>query len=61
MKKCKVKKEYQWVYRVKLTHYELRVLINVLNNERLRMKERGESTTEIRNGLLKLLDLLESF
>ena len=47
------------VYRIKLTDFEMRVLINILNEHRLKLKQDGKPIDEIDNLLLKVLDLYE--
>lgn len=47
------------VYRIKLTDFEMRVLINILNDHRLRLKQDEKPIDEIDNLLLKMLDIYE--
>ena len=47
------------VYRIKLTDFEMRVLINILNEHRLRLKQDGKPIDEIDDLLLKVLDVYE--
>ena len=47
------------VYRIKLTDFEMRVLINILNEHRLRLKQDGKPIDEIDDLLLKMLDIYE--
>lgn len=47
------------VYQIKLTDFEMRVLINILNEHRLRLKHDGKSVDEIDDLLLKVLDVYE--
>ena len=47
------------VYRIKLTDFEMRVLINILNEHRLKVKQDGKSVDEIDDLLLKVLDVYE--
>ena len=47
------------VYRIKLTGFEMRVLINILNEHRLRLKQDGKPIDEIDDLLLKMLDIYE--
>ena len=48
------------VYRIKLTDFEMRVLINILNEHRLKLNQDGKSVDEIDDLLLKVLDVYES-
>lgn len=48
------------IHRIKVSEFELRVAINALNEQRLKMKERGEDTTDLNDLILKLLDILEN-
>ena len=48
------------VYRIKLTDFEIRVLINILNEHRLKLKQDGRSIDEIDDLLLKMLDVYEN-
>ena len=54
-----MKKRKDTVYRLKLTNYEMRVMVNVLNDRRLRMKANGEDSTDVSDIILKFLDALE--
>ena len=47
------------VYRIKLTDFEMRVLINILNEHRLRLKQDGKPIDVIDDLLLKVLDIYE--
>ena len=47
------------VYRNKLTDFEMRILINILNEHRLRLKQDGKPIDEIDDLLLKVLDVYE--
>ena len=47
------------VYRIKLTDFEMRLLINILNEHRLRLKQEGKSFDEIDDSLLKMLKVYE--
>ena len=55
-----MKKSRPNVYRLKLTNFELRVMVNVLNERRLKMNANGEDTTDVSDIILKCLDALES-
>lgn len=46
-------------YRIKLTDFEMRLLINILNEHRLRLKQEGKSIDEIDDLLLKMLKVYE--
>ena len=48
------------MYRLKLTDFELRVMVNLLNDRRLRMKANGEDPTDVSDIILKCLDALEA-
>ena len=48
------------VYRVKLKDFQMRVLINVLNESRKAKIASGEQTDDITDLLLKLLDIAEN-
>ena len=48
------------IYRIKLTDFEMRILINILNEHRLRLKQDGKQIDEIDDLLLKALDIYES-
>ena len=52
-------KNRSYTYRLKLTDFELRVMVNVLNDRRLRMKANGEDPTDVSDIILKFLDALE--
>lgn len=47
------------VYRIKLTGYEIRVLINILNEHRVRRKQNGKPIDTIDDLLLKVLEVYE--
>lgn len=47
------------VYRIKLTDFEMRLLINILNEHRLRRKQGGKPIDKIDDLLLKVLDAYE--
>lgn len=47
------------VYRIKLTDFEMRVLISILNERRLKLKQEGEPIDKIDDLLLKTLDVYE--
>ena len=48
------------VYRIKLTNFEMRMLINILNEYRLKLKQDGKPIDEIDDLLLKVLDMHEN-
>ena len=48
------------IHRLKLTNFELRVMVNVLNERRLKMNANGEDPTDVSDIILKCLDALES-
>ena len=48
------------VYRVKLKDFQMRVLINVLNESRKAKIASGQQTDDITDLLLKLLDIAEN-
>ena len=47
-------------YRLKLTNFEIRLMVNALNASRLEMNANGEDSTDVSNMILKLLDILEA-
>ncbi len=47
------------VHKLKLTHYELRVLIDALNAKRLKQSASGIDNTATSNLLLRIIDVLE--
>ena len=47
------------IYRIKLTDFEMRVLINILNEHRLKLKQDGKPIDKIDDLLLKVLDVYE--
>lgn len=47
-----MKKTYEIQYRLKLTDFELRVMVNALNAYRLKQKEAGKDTTYLCNMIL---------
>ena len=47
------------VYRIKLNDFEMRVLINILNEHRFRLKQGGKPIDEIDDLLLKVLNIYE--
>ena len=55
-----MKKTYEIQYRLKLTDFELRVMVNTLNAYRLKQKEAGKDTTYLCNMILRMLDELDS-
>ncbi len=55
-----MKKNKSDVYRMKLTNFEIRLMVNVLNASRPEMNANGEDSTDISNMILKLLDILEA-
>ncbi len=48
------------VRKLKLTHYELRVLIEALNAKRLKQRASGTDNTAISGLLLRLIDIYEN-
>ena len=48
------------VRRLKLTHYELRVLIEALNAKRLKQRANGIDNTVTSGLILRFIDVLES-
>ena len=48
------------IHRLKLTNFELRVMVNVLNERRLKMNANGEDPTDVSDIILKCLDALEA-
>ena len=55
-----MKKNGEKRYRIGLTEYELRVMINALNAVRLERDGEGKDTSCLYALLLRLLDVLES-
>lgn len=55
-----MKQNYSVVRKLKLDHYEIRVLVDALNAKRLKQKASGIDTTETSSLILYLLDVLES-
>ena len=55
-----MKKSRPNVYRLKLTNFELRVMVRILNDRRLKMNANGEDPTDVSDIILKCLDALES-
>ena len=55
-----MKKNKTNIYRLKLTNFEIRLMVNALNASRLEMNANGEDSTDISNMILKLLDILEA-
>ena len=55
-----MKKNKSDVYRMKLTTFEIRLMVNALNASRLEMNANGEDSTDVSNMILKLLDILEA-
>ena len=53
-------KKRQNIHRLKLTNFELRVMVNVLNDSRLRMKVEGNDPEDVSDIILKCLDAPES-
>ena len=47
-------------YRLNLTDFEVRVMVRVLNDRRLKMNANGEDPTDVSDIILKCLDALES-
>ncbi len=48
------------IHRLKLTDFELCVMVKALNESRLRMKAEGNDPEDISDIILKCLDALES-
>lgn len=55
-----MKQNLSVVRKLKLDHYEIRVLVDALNAKRLKQKESGIDTTETSNLILYLLDVMET-
>lgn len=55
-----MKNGYVQVRKLKLTDFELRVLIDALNARRLKQKANGVDNTETSDLILRLLDILEA-
>lgn len=55
-----MKNGYTMVRKLKLTHFELRVLIDALNARRLKQKASGVDNTATSDLILRLLDILEA-
>ena len=55
-----VMKNYKIVHRIKLKDYDLRVLVNILNEARLRQRAKGENNSATCDLLLRCLDALEA-
>ena len=55
-----MKQNYSLVRKLKLDHYEIRVLVDALNAKRLKQKASGIDTTETSSLILYLLDVLET-
>ena len=55
-----MKNGYTQVRKLKLTDFELRVLIDALNARRLKQKANGVNNTETSDLILRLLDILEA-
>ena len=55
-----MKKNGEKRYRIRLTEYELRVMINALNAVRRKRKGEGKGTSCLCELLLRLLDVLEA-
>jgi hypothetical protein len=55
-----MKQNYSIVRKLKLDHYEIRVLVDALNAKRLKQKASGIDTTETSSLILYLLDVLET-
>ena len=55
-----MKRRYITVRRLKLTDFEIRVLIDALNARRLKQKASGVDNTATSYLILRLLDILES-
>lgn len=50
-------KTQEYIYRMKLTNYELRAYIAILNEHRLRLKADGKDTNTINDLILRFLDV----
>ena len=48
------------IHRLKLTDFELRVMVKALNDSRLKMKAEGNDPEDVSDIILKCLDALES-
>lgn len=57
---CSMKQNLSVVRKLKLDHYELRILVDALNAKRLKQKESGIDTAETSNLILYLLDVMEA-
>ena len=55
-----MKKSNEMRYRIRLTEYELRVMINARNAVRRKRKGEGKETSLLCELLLRLLDVLEA-
>ena len=55
-----MKKTYEIKYRLKLTDFELRVMVNALNAYRLKQKEAGKDTTYLCNMILSGIPIGEN-
>ena len=55
-----MKNGYKMVRRLKLTPFELRIIIDALNAKRLKQKANGMDNRETSNLILYLLDVLEA-
>ena len=55
-----MKNGYTMVRRLKLTPFELRIIIDALNAKRLKQKANGMDNRETSNLILYLLDVLEA-
>ena len=53
-------KNFRIVHRIKLKDYDLRVLVNILNEARLRQRAKGENNSTTCDLLLRCLDALEA-
>ncbi len=51
---------YTYYRKVKLSHYEIRIAIEVFNAKRIKEKNLGIDNTATLNLILRFLDLLES-
>ena len=47
-------------HRLNLTDFELRMMVNILNERRLKMNANGEDPTDVSDIILKCLDALEA-
>ena len=55
-----MKKNKSNVYRMKLTNFEIRLMVNALNASRLELNANGEDSTDVSNMILKYPDTVEN-